>query len=302
MISLRDVDLNLLVVFQAVLTHRSISQAARELGLSQPAVSNGLARLRQTFDDELFTRTGAGMQPTPFAEALAEPVSVALAGISRAINHREAFDPASSQREFTLAMTDVGEVYFMPTLVDLCTRLAPRVHLRTVRTTLPDLKDAMASGRIDLAVGAFDDLTGPFFQRRLFRQQYVSLFRIGHALDTPHAGLAEFQAARHLFVATGDNPYARVNQLLAQAGFGADANVWVPHFIAVPYVVSVNDLVVTVPQKFAERAAAPFGLRFVKPPLRLPALQTNVFWHRRYHQDGGNQWLRQLISEHFAES
>lgn len=301
MISLRDVDLNLLVVFHTVLEHRNISQAARELGLSQPAVSNGLARLRLTFGDELFTRTSAGMQPTPFAEALAEPVAAALTGISQAINHREAFDPQDSQRQFTLAMTDVGEVYFMPVLIDLCARLAPQVRLTTVRANLPDLKDAMAAGRIDLAIGAFDDLTGSFFQRRLFRQQYVSMFRRGHALDAPDVGLKAFQAARHLFVSTGDNPYARVNQLMTQAGFGTATNFWVPHFIAVPYVVSANDLVVTVPQKFAERAAEPFGLRFVKPPLRLPALQTNIFWHRRYHQDAGNQWLRQLISEHFVE-
>lgn len=301
MISLRDIDLNLLVVFHAVLEHRSISQAARELGLSQPAVSNGLARLRQSFGDELFTRTPNGMQPTPFAETLADPVATSLAGILQAINHREAFDPATSDRQFTLAMTDVGEVYFMPALIDLCAATAPQVRLRTVRASLPELKDGMAGGDIDLAIGAFDDLTGPFYQRRLFRQQYVSLYRIGHALDRDGAELADFQAARHLFVSTGDNPYARVNQLLAQAGFGADANVWVPHFIAVPYVVSANDLVATVPQKFAERAAVPFGLRFAKPPLRLPALQTNVFWHRRYHQDAGNQWLRQLISEQFAE-
>ncbi|MFZ6874447.1 LysR family transcriptional regulator [Undibacterium sp. Di27W] len=301
MLEPKDIDLNLLVVFQEVYQDRQISSVARKLGLSQPAVSNALARLRRSFDDELFVRTATGMQPTALAEQLAEPVALALTHITQALNRQENFDPTSSKRHFTIAMTDVGEVYFMPILAEFLHTQAPQVQLSTVRASDIDLKTEMESGRVDLAIGAFDHLSDAWYQRRLFKQNYVCLFRQSHPLAADRLEMKDFLAARHLIVASNENPYAKVNQSLEKAGISAAAHLRVPHFVAVPYIVSSNDLLVTVPQKLAERAAAPFGLRYVKPPLRLPALQTNMFWHRRYNQDAGNQWLRGLISARFLE-
>lgn len=301
MIEPRDIDLNLLVVFQEVFQEKQISAVAKKLGLSQPAVSNALARLRRSFGDELFVRTALGMQPTPLAEQLAEPIGAALAQVSLALNRHEHFDAGASRRAFTIAMTDVGEVYFMPVLVDKCRQFAPQIQVRTVRASSLDLKAEMEAGRVDLAIGAFDNLSGALYQRRLFKQNYVSMFRIGHPLAAAKMGLKDFLAARHLIVASMESPYDSINQSLEKAGVRAAAQFSVPHFVAVPYIVSTTDLLVTVPQKLAERAAAPFHLQYVKPPLRLPSLQTNMFWHRRYNQDEGNQWLRGFIAEHFAE-
>ncbi|MBP0598627.1 LysR family transcriptional regulator [Herbaspirillum sp. LeCh32-8] len=302
MIEPRDLDLNLLVVFQEVFQERRISSVARRLGLSQPAVSNALARLRRSFGDELFVRTAQGMQPTPFAEHLAEPVAAALQQVSRALNLQEGFSAQASRRHFTIAMTDVGEVYFMPALIETCGRLAPGVRISTVRAGTIDLKSEMEAGRVDLAIGAFDNISGALYQRRLFRQNYVSMFRVGHALDQKgDITLKQFLAAEHLMVSSLESPYDRINQNLEKAGVLPGVRFRVPHFTAVPYIVSTTELVVTVPRKLAESAAAPFGLRYIKPPLRLPSLQTNIFWHRRYNQDEGNQWLRGFISEHFAE-
>lgn len=301
MLAPRDIDLNLLVVFLEVFQERQISSAARRLQLTQSAVSNALARLRRTLGDELFVRTAQGMQPTPLAELLAEPIAAALAGVTQALNRQERFDPAASERQFTIAMTDVGEVYFMPLLIEHCSTLAPGVKIASVRAGAIDLKVEMEAGRVDLAVGAFDDVSGALYQRRLFRQSYVSMFRAGHALDKGEMTLKRFLAAQHLFVASQDSPYGRINQLLEKAGVRASSKFQVPHFTAVPYIVSSTDLVVTVPQKLAERAAAPFRLRYLRPPLRLPSLQTNIFWHRRFNQDEGNQWLRGLIGTLFAE-
>ncbi len=305
-LNLRDVDLNLLVVFQEILREKRIAAVAERLGLSQPAVSNALARLRQTFDDDLFVRTPRGMMPTALAEQLAEPVSAALDTLQRALGQRTHFDAASSARAFTVAMSDVGEVYFMPVLAQLCAEQAPGVRIDTVRAGTLDMKAGMASGAIDLAIGAFDDLLGEsVFQRRLFRQDYVTMFRRGHPLEqAAQAGgltLERFRAASHLVVASSASPYNAIGPLLEKAGITQSARFSVPHFVAVPYIVSTTDLVVTVPRKLAERAAPPFGLRFVPPPLKLPALQTNVFWHRRFHQDAGNQWLRNLVAARFAE-
>jgi len=150
MIEPRDIDLNLLVIFQEVFQERQISSVARRLGLSQPAVSNALARLRRTFADELFVRTAHGMQPTPFAEQMAEPVNSALAHVAKALNRLDVFSPADSQRRFTIAMTDVGEVYFMPRLVEQCRQQAPGVVISTVRAGAIDLKTEMEAGRSTL--------------------------------------------------------------------------------------------------------------------------------------------------------
>jgi len=294
-----DIDLNLLAVFQHVYRERQISAAARRLGLTQSAVSNALARLRKAFGDELFVRTASGMQPTPFAEQLAEPIGAALDNVALALNYRSGFAPATSERVFTVALTDVGEVYFMPVLIERCRALAPGVRVRSVRAGSIALKEAMETGRVDVAIGAFDDMSEALFQRHLFRQRFVTLLRVGHPLTQGAIDVERFAGAAHLIVDAVDSPYDRINGLLAKAGVVPAASV--PHFTAVPYIVGAGDLVVTVPQKLAERAAASFGLTWIEPPLALPTLQTNVFWHRRFGQDPGNTWLRELIAAEFAE-
>jgi DNA-binding transcriptional LysR family regulator len=286
---------------QEVYRERQISNAARRLGLSQSAVSNALARLRRVFGDELFVRTGQGMQPTPLAESLAEPVGAALAQVALALNQRSAFDPLTSTRRFTIAMTDVGEVHFMPALIERCRLAAPLIQISSRRAGSVDLKEEMESGRVDLAIGPFEDMSDALYQRLLFRQPYVSMVRRGHPLTTGKVDLARFAAAEHVIVDSSEAPYDRINQLLEKAGIGVSTRFRVPHFTAVPYIVGAGDLVVTVPQKLAERAGPPFGLAWITPPLDLPPLQTKLFWHRRYHQDQGNQWLRALVVETFGE-
>ena len=301
MIEPHTIDLNLLSVFQEVYRERQISSAAKRLGLSQSAVSNALARLRRSFGDELFVRTASGMQPTPLATQMAEPIGVAMAQVALALNQRSRFEPGTSSRRFTLAMTDAGEIYFMPTLIERCRQLAPGVEISSLRAGAVNLKEEMEGGRVDLAIGPFEDVSEALYQRQLFRQPYVSMFRKGHPLGRGELTLERFVRAEHLLVDASDSPYDRINQLLERAGVGPSVRFRVPHFTEVPYIVSTSDLVVTVPQKLAERAGAPFGLEWVTPPLELPPLQTNVFWHRRYNQDPGNQWLRGLLAEVFAE-
>ena len=301
MIEPSSIDLNLLSVFQEVYRERQISAAARRLGLTQSAVSNALARLRRTFGDELFVRTAHGMQPTPLAQQMAEPIGAAMAQVALALSQRSRFDPATSGRRFTLAMTDVGEVYFMPVLIERCRTVAPNVEIASIRANGLTLKDDMETGRVDLAIGAFEDVSEALYHRALFRQRFVSMFRKEHPLARGKVDLARFVAASHLIVDAAQSPYDRINGLLEKAGVTAGARFRVPHFTAVPYIVSTSELVVTVPQKLAESAASPFGLKWIEPPLALPTLQTNVFWHRRFNHDPGIQWLRGLIADVFAE-
>lgn len=189
----------------------------------------------------------------------------------------------------------------MPVLVELLGQRAPGVQVSTVRASTIDLKQEMEAGRVDLAIGAFETVSTALYQRRLFQQPYVSMFRKGHSLGEGTPTLKRFLAARHLIVSSLESPYDRINQMLDKAGVRAATQFQVPHFTAVPYIVASTDLVVTVPHKLAERAVVPFDLAFIKPPLRLPSLQTNMFWHRRFHQDAGNLWLRGVIAAKFGD-
>ena len=304
LIEAKDIDLNLLIVFQEVFQERQISSVARKLNLSQPAVSNALARLRKTLNDELFVRTSFGMQPTPLAQQLAEPIALALRNITQALNQQdqqESFDLQGSARHFTIAMTDVGEVYFMPPLIEYCRRHAPQVRISTVRAHSVDLMAEMETGRIDLALGAFDEVSGALYHRRLFRQDYVCLFREHHPIMKEGMSAKAFLNAEHLIVSSMESPYDKINQVLEKNGVSAAAHFSVPHFSALPYILASTDLIAIVPQKLAASAAAPFRLAYTKPPLKLPGLQTNMFWHRRFAQDGGLVWLRNLMTELFAD-
>jgi len=296
-----DIDLNLLVVFHELFQQRQVSLAAERLGLSQPTVSNALARLRKTFDDELFVRTAQGMQPTPTAQEIAEPIANALANVASALNRRQDFDPLTSDRQFVIAMTDVGEIHFMPPLLERCATIAPHVRIGSVRVNAVDWREGIETGQIDLVIGAFTDASESLYHRSLFSQKYVTMFRRDHAFAKGNVSLADFLAARHLIVSSRENPYDLINERLEKAGVLPGAQFHVPHFTSVPYIVSSTDMVVTVPEKLAQSAAGPFGLAFMRPPLRLPPLHTNIFWHRRFNQDSGSQWLRGVIASMFRE-
>ncbi|WP_323745048.1 LysR family transcriptional regulator [Noviherbaspirillum malthae] len=296
-----EIDLNLLVVFHELFQQRQVSLAAERLGLSQPTVSNALARLRKTFDDELFVRTAQGMQPTPTAQEIAEPIANALANVASALNRQQDFDPLTSDRQFVIAMTDVGEIHFMPTLLERCATIAPHVRIGSVRVNAVDWREGIETGQIDLVIGAFTDASESLYHRSLFSQKYVTMFRKDHAFAKGNVSLDDFLAARHLIVSSRENPYDLINERLEKAGVLPSAQFHVPHFTSVPYIVSSTDMVVTVPEKLAQSAAGPFGLAFIRPPLRLPPLHTNIFWHRRFNQDSGNQWLRGVIASTFRE-
>ena len=171
--NVQDVDLNLLRVFDAVLHERGVTPAAARLGLTQPAVSNALARLRAVFGDALFVRTPRGMDATPFARELAEPVRQALALLESALAHGPGFDPATSARAFRFYMSDLGQIEFLPPLVERVQRDAPGVRLEAVALEVEDIADALAAGALDLAV-AFCRPRRPGARTALFRDPYVA--------------------------------------------------------------------------------------------------------------------------------
>ena len=300
---LARLDLNLLLVFHHLLREKRVSAVAQVLGMSQPAVSSALGRLRTGLGDELFLRTQAGMAPTPYALQLAEPVAAALDGLQQALNVRASFDPATSQRRFTLAMTDVGEMYFLPVLMDALARSAPGVTLHVVAVTSDSLKDDMTSGRTDLALGLLPQLQAGFFQQALFHQPYVCLMRQGHPLSQPRAmTLANFAAASHVRVIAAGTGHGRVDEALERQGLQRHIRLTVPHYVALGDVLGHSDLIATVPARFAKRVIKPSALTKRSLPLQVQDSAIHQFWHARLHKDPGHQWLRTRMAQLFGNS
>lgn len=299
---LHELDLNLLLLFQRLMAERSVSRVAEQVGLTQPAVSNALARLRRHLGDELFVRTPAGMVPTPRAEQLAAPVQQALALLHGGLNPRARFEPAQEQRAVTLAMSDIGEIVFLPELVRVLHERAPGLALSTVRNTAVDLAEAMATGEVDLAIGLLPALKAGFFQRRLFLQRYVCLLRAGHALaHKPRLTPADYRAAAHLRVVSAGTGHGRLDEQLRRAGLQRQERLAVPHFVGVGHLLQGSDLVATVPERLAQRLLQPFELVARPLPVKLPEVPITLFWHARAHRSALHQWLRGVVGELFGQ-
>ncbi|MBL8305147.1 MAG: LysR family transcriptional regulator [Rubrivivax sp.] len=298
---LSDIDLNQLVLFHHLMVERRVSRVAEKLGLTQPAVSNTLAKLRRQFGDELFVRTPAGMVPTPFAEQMAEPIGYALGMIHGGLNQQGRFDPASVKRAVSIGMTDIGEIVFLPRLAERLQQEAPGVSLSTVRTTATNLREDMESGKVDLAIGPLPQLKAGFFQRRLFRQRYVCLFRKGHPLDRKRLTLADFKAAEHLVIVSAGTGHGQVDELIRRAGVERRVRLTIPHFVSVGHLLRSTDMVATVTERLAESLVEPFDLSWRPHPVPLPEVAINVFWHAKVHRSPAHQWLRGLVFELFGE-
>ena len=293
-------DLNLLVVFHHLLLLKRVSAVAQTLGMSQPAVSSALGRLRASLGDELFLRTQGGMEPTPYALQLAEPVAIALDGLQQALNVRAAFDPANSTRNFTIAMTDVGEMYFLPVLVDDLSSIAPGVTLQVVSVTHPSLKEDMSSGRIDLAMGLLPQLQAGFYQQALFHQKYICLMRKSHPLERK-LNLKAFTEAEHVRIVAAGTGHGRVDVALDKEGLRRKFRLTVPHYVALGDVLKHSNLIATVPERFADRILKPFDLVKRDLPIEVDQSAIHQFWHGRLHRDPGHLWLRQYISKRFGD-
>lgn len=301
-VDLRNFDLNLLLVFNQLLLDKSVSVAADRLGITQPAVSNSLKRLRTALKDDLFLRTSKGMEPTPYAQHLAEPVLYALNALQSVLTRRDSFDPLTSTRTFHLAMTDIGEIYFMPPLMERLSQLAPGIRMSTHRPNTGDLQNDMASGSVDLTLGLQPNLQVGFFQRRLFQQRYVCVYRSGHPKARTPMSLEMFSALEHVSVVAANTGHSEIDLLLDRAGVKRNIRLEVPHFVAVGHILHSTDMIATLPERFALRCQEPFDLVVSPHPVPLPEIAITLFWHGKYHRDPASLWLRQLIVDLFADS
>jgi DNA-binding transcriptional LysR family regulator len=202
----------------------------------------------------------------------------------------------------TIGMTDIGEVVFLPALLERLSREAPGVALNTVRNSSVNLSNEMADGRVDLAIGLLPQLKGGFYQRRLFDQRYVCLFRRSHPLEDVPLTLAAWREAEHLVVVSAGTGHGQVDEWLKRRGVRRQVRLTVPHFMSVGFILQSTDLIATVPERLALQLAAPFSLSMRALPLSLPAAPIHLLWHARAHQDEANRWLRGVVVDLFTDT
>jgi DNA-binding transcriptional LysR family regulator len=297
-----DVDLNLLVVFDALLRARSVTGAARQLGMSQPATSFALNRLRKTFGDPLFVRTSRGIHPTPLAEGLAAPLEAIIDRIRSDLLQQPTFDPATVQRAVTFDMQDIGELVFLPRILERLSALAPGLHVRTVNLPMTELEPALRTGEVDLALGHFPDLvSAALYQQRLFTHSFVCIVRADHPTIGSEMSRKQFMEGQHAVVHPAGHMNDSLETELQALGLSRRVSVRIEHFLAVPTILGQSDLIFTVPYAIGASLAKLGDIKLVRPPFKAKPRIVRQHWHSRFHHDGANRWLRSVVADLFVD-
>ncbi len=303
----RTLDLNLLRVFDQVMAERNLTRAARNLSMTQPAVSNALNRLRDALGDRLVLRSGYGVEPTPKALALWPAISDALRQLETSIAPRD-FVAAEATNAFTLAMADATAAEVVPGLVEILERDAPGISIRMVPLTTRDPRRLLEEGAVDLAVGFFPavlaDLTAQeqsgamalFEHERLYDGQYVCVMRKGHKLSRGALTVERFCEARHMLVSFSGRPYGFIDEALASLGRQRRVVLTVNQFFTAGLVVENSDLLTVLPRHFIGSTGREDHLVQRELPFEVPPVHVDTLWHRQQTQRPEHAWLRQAVA------
>lgn len=296
---LGGVDLNLLIALDALLSERSVTRAARRVGLSQPGMSNALARLRRLFDDPLLVRRGASLVPTTRAEGLAEPVHEALELIRGALHTPTSFDPARERHAFRLSCSDYSVLMLVGPLVRAVAREAPQVTVEVI-PRLANAGRALANGEVDLVVEPAEIIgDADLGNLRLWDDRWMCCVWAGNTHVDQHVTLAEYLALGHLVYSMGGarQPIALPDRHLERLGIRRRIEVSVESFLLAPFLLQGTELITLVPMRaeaFLRRAG---DIRILEPPIELPPLMEMLWWHPRANADPAHAWLRTRIAE-----
>lgn len=292
--SLRAVDMNLLVVFDALMSELSVTKAADRLGMSQPAVSNALQRLRHLLEDRLFVRGGDGIRPTMRALELAEPLRNALASIETVLVPTR-FDPSTADLTFFLALSDQANICILPGLVQRVMTQAPRVRLECVPKALPVLSNMLEKNQIDVAIGIFTDIPGRLTSNVLFKDRYVCVMRHDHPLLEGPLTLQRLAGERHVLLRSASGARSLFDQLLANHGLRRNVVVTTIQATPMAQILQAGNLVACVLER-----SLPLSYEvpddIVIRPVDIDPVQIKMIWHTSTSENSANKWLRAQIS------
>ena len=294
--ALDTIEIRLLQVFDAIYKMRSVTEAAVALDLSQPAVSVALSKLRHHFGDPLFVRTSAGMEPTPFGEALVRPVRGALEALELVMGQQSHFEPASSKRLFRICMTDISQLVLLPRLWEALTLTAPGVRI-DVLPLGSDIARLLESGDADLALGLMPQLEAGFYQNVLFSQKFVCMVSAHHPRIQTELRLEQFSSESHAVVSSSGAGPLILDREINRLGIQRKIALNIPNFIGAALVVEHTDLILTIPERLADVLQGRAAVRIFPVPFPLPQYDVKQHWHERFHNDPGSQWLRRVIAD-----
>lgn len=293
--NLRGVDLNLLVVLEALLAEQHVSRAAVRLNMSQPAVSHALARLRQLFDDPLLIRHGGGLTASAMAQSLRPELTATLDGVRRLIRP-EPFEPERARQTFRLAMSDYGSQVVLPALTRALRREAPGIQIRVVHLSREATLRALQEAEVDVALGVFADAPAPIRQQALFSETFACLADRSHMPPAGGLSLSEYLQHPHLLVGMPPDAGSEVDRALAALGHRRNVAISVPHWSTAADLVIGTDLVLTVSSRTLRPYRTRGDLAVFEPPFPVAAFDFSQAWHERHSADPAHEWLRQKIA------
>lgn len=298
---MKNIDLRVLAIVSELHRTRSVSQAAENLELSQSAVSMSLAKLRRHFNDPLFVRTSAGMEPTPHAIQLIALLQQAEGLLQNALGHHVVFEPGTSDRLFRLHSTDIAQITFMPKLMSALGRLAPnvRVELRRINEQTPKL---LESGEADLAIGFITPMGAGYCRQRLFKEKLVCAARVGHPRIAKTLTAEDYARETHIAVTTNGTGHAVLEKTLEARRIHRKVGLTLPSFLGVTPVLTALDYIATLPERLALHLAETAPIKIYPLPVPVPPYLIVQEWHERYTHDPASRWLRALIAELFSSA
>ena len=294
--ALSKVDLNLLVVLQAIEVHRHVSKAAEALGLSQSAVSHALSRLRATFSDDLYVKVPGGMVPTPRANELASLIPPVMDHLSQVFSKPKAFVPSELERTFNVLTTDLIEHLLLPGLLKVQNKEAPsvRVSFRNVGFSLP--KEELQTGEIDLAIaGFFGDLPDGFYQQKLFSDSFKCCMRRNHPMAGKKITLTTYCELPHILIAPSGDLSGQVDKILKKKKLNRKIAIGTSGFLAAGWAAASSDAILTAPSRLIDEFETILPVKSFDVPLDIPLITVKQVWHERMNKDAGHKWFRETL-------
>ncbi len=290
------IDLNLLVVLDAIYTEGGITRAAGKLHLTQPAISHALGRLRELFKDPLFEREGRAMVPTPLTRSLIEPVQRALRGLEVTLNELESFDPITTQKRFTIGLRDVLESTLLPAFMQRICAAAPLIDISVVHVNRRDLENELAMGTLDAAVDVLLPVSEKVRQQRVALDRLVVVARKGHPKVNARLDLETYLEQDHVLVSSRRSGIGSLEDVeLSRMGLQRRLRLRCQHYYAACRVVSQTDLILTMPERYAHDTNRLFNNQILPLPLEMLPLDAYLYWHANVDKEPSNRWLREQL-------
>ena len=295
---IKDTDLNLFIAFDVIYTEKNLTKSGQVLGITQPAVSNALARLRDLFNDELFIRTSRGMIPTPVANQLIGDIRNALSLIQNTISVSEKFDPSTAEMTFKISIGDTSEYRLLPLLIKQLAEIAPKVKVETYLTARKDAPRELASGAIDFSIDPPLQSDQHLKHEKIYQEDYVMIVREDHPiLKKQEITIEDYLDLSHIHISNRKTGMGHVDMTLYKLGLTRDIYLRAQHFLVAPYIVEQSDMAITTTKGFAVDR----NLAWRELPFDIDPLVLHLYWHENNDNESSSKWMRDLMLKTYGK-